>query len=134
MRRVANTDFLIDSGTALYKVVGGSFTELGSWGTTYTTGDYVSLYIVGNVVTRKVWIGDPLAGGVLRNTASITLTGTNATDFGAGVEKYGAIWANASGNKGDNLRVENRGGELRRLVADINHPSGGVISTVIASS
>jgi hypothetical protein len=133
MRRVADTDCLFDDlSTHLYKIVGGVYTNLGPWSTVYTAGDYTSLLIDGNNVNRQLWTADPLAGGVLKSTATIVLSNADGLHFGRNVEKYGAVYGNSTSHTGDNLRVEKTVGEQRRLMADIDHPAGGVISTEIA--
>jgi hypothetical protein len=132
-RKKVNSDSLIATPDGLYKHVDAVYTKLLSW-VAPTIGDYNSLEIVDNIVVHKRWIGDPLGGSVVRSTFSYTLVGTNAEMFGLGVEKYGAVFGNDSGHKGDNLRVEEVVGEQRRLMADIDRPTGGVTSTVIASA
>jgi hypothetical protein len=132
IRPEANTNFLMAAVNGLYKVVGSTFTNLFPWAAP-TAGDYNSLEVDGNLVTHTRWIGDPLNGGTVRDTFPYTLLGTDAAMFGVGVVKYGAVYGNGSVWKGDDLRVE-KSGELRRLVADIDKPGGGVASTVIARS
>lgn len=137
LRRVADGNFIMNYGDALWKNEGGAFTNLGNWGTTRMAGDYVLLLIEGNNVTRQVWTGDPkLAASGLRNSATIVLAGANAASYGQGVEKYGAIWGDSgTGVEGDDVRVElKNAAEVRRLMADIDKPTGGVTSTEIARS
>ena len=73
----------------VYKRDGGTYTALSvapsitapSTGTAY----WVRQRIIGNVITVEWWTTDPAAGGSPAATGSYTLTGGDATKFGAGV-------------------------------------------------
>jgi hypothetical protein len=88
----------------------------------------------GALITREGFNTDPRLGAAPVVTTTYNLSTTDTTRF-AGVLPAG-IWNQvASTTDGmDEVTVEKVLGEQRRLVADIDHPAGGVTSTVIASA
>lgn len=88
----------------------------------------------GSLLTRERFTADPRLGGAVIGVTTYDLPIVEATRF-AGVLPAGVFNEVASTTSGmDDLTIDKVLSEQRRLVADIDHPAGGVISTVIASA
>lgn len=97
LRRTSANTYLLaqvtpSGGMATYAVVGGSFNLLVLTGTTSTVSAgqsvWVRLRAVGNLVTSEYWTTDPTLGGTPTASTSATMTGSNATNLGAGISGY----------------------------------------------
>ena len=71
------------------------------------TSYWVRGRIHGNVITVQLWRSDPALGGTPIATRSYTLTGANATKFGAGVAGRAGIYLDPgeTAREFDNLRI-----------------------------
>jgi hypothetical protein len=99
----------------IFKIVGGAGSSLAGPGPAITvaanTNYWIQSSIVGNLVTLKLFTTDPSGGSgtQLGTTQTYTLTSTDITAFGAGVQGYvGLRGSSASGNvyKIDDWRLE----------------------------
>jgi hypothetical protein len=119
----------------LFKRVAGVYTNLLSISVpSAVNGDFVYLSKQGSTIVCERFTTDPMVGSaVLKGSFTYQLTAAELAIFGgvlrAGVRGY----ASGQYSYGDNLRAGLRPPEQRRILADVDHPAGGVVSTVVAN-
>lgn len=87
----------------------------------------------GSLITREGFTADPRLGATPTVKTTYTLPAIEATRFAGSLPAgiFNQVISTASGV--DDFTLDKVLGEQRRLVADVDHPASGVVSTLVAS-
>ena len=125
IQAIAKWESATEVQSQIWKNVGGTYTLLASAAKTgLTLGAGGPLWIVaravGNVIVCESWLTDPALGGSPTASATATLTGGNATQFGAGVRGKAGTRTNSTGGATlEDLTIRPLTGRVRRRQVDV---------------